>query len=503
MDKESQAPPSSRRLFWLVILLAAIPLLGWWTYGLFDLDEGFYGAVVVEMNRRHEWIVPYYNASPWWEKPILLYWLAKPAVAIFGTDWGGRLPSIVASLAGSAFTFWWAKRRLCLAAAQISVLALATSLLWVGLSRMMMTDMLLTVAFNAACLLFYESLVGDRRWRVVAAGLIGVGVLAKGPVALLLFVPIALWTWWREKELRPAYRGAWLATAAVFLLVVASWYLTAYLRAGNDFVQGFLVEQNLNRFAGGDQAHTVRGFAGLVFYIPILLLGMAPWSLWIFKAWPRKGDDSLTRYLAVCAAVPFLFFTVSGAKLVHYILPCFIPIALLVADRLSFRWSKDGEQLDRKPLAFLAAGCLATCVLANLGFGWWYQASGQAEVHGLARKIPDGALVAAYQMPRRQQSLGTGKPKLQETSLPSLLFYLDRPILEAERPEQLARAGMPLYVLTRHGRLLSKDFELLRKAGLRYTRLSLRTSPNYELYRLDDKDRVSSPSANTPRSIGP
>ena len=65
----------------LVWLLAVLPFLGFWMYGLFDIDEGFYGAVVAEMNRRHEWLTPYYNGHPWFEKPILLYWVSKPLVS--------------------------------------------------------------------------------------------------------------------------------------------------------------------------------------------------------------------------------------------------------------------------------------------------------------------------------------------------------------------------------------------------------------------------------------
>src|SRR5580693_6722422 len=92
--------------------LAILPLLGWWLYGLFDLDEGFYAAVVAEMNRRGEWITPYFNGHPWFEKPVLLYWVAKPCLALFGGEFGIRLPSILASLATYAIIAWFGKRRL-------------------------------------------------------------------------------------------------------------------------------------------------------------------------------------------------------------------------------------------------------------------------------------------------------------------------------------------------------------------------------------------------------
>ena len=84
--------------YWKWWFFAALPLVGTWLYGLFDLDEGFYAAVTREMIIRGEWITPYYNGAPWFEKPILLYWLAKVTVMVFG-DFGARLPSILCNLA--------------------------------------------------------------------------------------------------------------------------------------------------------------------------------------------------------------------------------------------------------------------------------------------------------------------------------------------------------------------------------------------------------------------
>lgn len=489
----------SRRAFWTVFLLAALPLMGWWATGLFDLDEGFYGAVVAEMNRRGEWIVPYYNGFPWWEKPILLYWLAKPTVAVLGPDLGARFPSVLCSLIGSAFVYWWAKRRLSSAAAQIAVLVLATSVLWVGLSRMMMTDIPLAVSFGASCLLFYESLVGDPRWRIAVGALLGIGVLAKGPVAILLFAPIAVWAMWRIPELKRGARGGWFGAGVAFAAVVSSWYGPAYLAYGDVFVQKFLVEQNLNRFTGGDAAHTLGSMASLFLFIPVLLLGMAPWSFRLFGKAPRT--DSATRFLWTMAVVPFLFFSLSGAKLVHYVLPCVIPLALLVADRLAFTWSEDGIELLRPKLIGAAIGCLIMCVAANVGFSQWYVRSGHADVHGLARQIPADANVAVYQMPRRQKDRGTGRAKLQETSHPSLVFYLDRVVLEAEELGTLSKAPMPLYVLTRNNRLSPNDFSKLRKGGLDIERLSKDARLPYQLFRLTSEVGVSSVATHPSKGL--
>ena len=453
---------------------AILPLLGWWLYGLFDVDEGFYGAVTAEMNRRGEWITPFYNGQPWFEKPILLYWLAKPSLMLFGNMVGPRIPSILTTIGTYAIVAWFAKRRFGDLTSQIATLILASSLLVVGTGRMMMTDLPLLLCLTAALLTFWESLVSDAKWRLATAALLGLGVLAKGPVALILFSIIAGWTYWREPNLRSAFRGYWLPGTAILIAVMAAWYVPAYLANGQLFVQKFLIEQNIGRFTGGDAAHTLPGISGLLtgigMYVGVLLLGMMPWSLFIWRSWPLRKKAStdelcsnqvMERYLATWAAVVFIFFAISGAKLVHYLLPVFPPLAILVA--------KDAVTRSLKPERWRLAGiacCVGMFLISNGVFLWWFRASGQAEVQALAGYVKkEGGPVAIYQMGRRNKDLGTGKPKLQETSLPSLLMYLDATALDTDDITEIAKAKLPIWIITRDNRIQPTDFITVQKMG--------------------------------------
>ena len=467
----------SSRNRWLVVwIFALLPLLGWWLYGLFDVDEGFYGAVTAEMNRRGEWITPFYNGKPWFEKPILLYWLAKPCLMLFGDMFGPRLPSVLTALASYGVIAWFAKRRFNETAGQLAALMLASSLLVVGTGRMMMTDLPLVACFTAAMITFWESLVNKPTWRIWTAGFLGLGVLAKGPVALILFAIIAGWTYWREPELRPAFRKYWPHGIAIMCVVIGVWYVPAYLQNGQLFVQKFLIEQNVGRFTGGDAAHTLPGISGLVagagMYIGVLFLGMFPWSLFIWKAWPRRGvgasdvaapanDEALRRYLATWAAVVFIFFTISGAKLVHYLLPMMPPLAILIA-----AYATGLEKSPKRWFTAAIASCVVMFGLSNGVFNWWYKASGQAEVHAICRYVKkEGGAVALYQMGRRNKDLGTGKPKLQETSLPSLLMVLDQTAIDTDSLEEILRAPTPIWIITRENRIKPADFIAAQKAG--------------------------------------
>jgi 4-amino-4-deoxy-L-arabinose transferase-like glycosyltransferase len=467
-----------------VALLALAPYLGWWAYGLFDLDEGFYASVAWEMNHRSEWITPYFNGRPWFEKPILLYWAAKPAMLVFGDVIGPRLPSILAMLGCAAVIAWMGRRYAGEAAAKVAVLVFAGSLLPVAAGRMMLTDPLLVLCLTGALATFYESLVGEKRWRLASAVLLGLSVLAKGPVGCALFVAIVVGYLAWERNARPAARGYWLAGTLLFLAAVASWYLPAFLVNGEAFVQGFLIEQNVKRFTGGDEAHSLEGPLNWIFYIPILLLGMAPW---IFALPRARAADPLTRYLVVWAAVIFLFFTVSKAKLPHYVLPCVPPLALWLGVTLSKRW--DG--LPRAKFLAMVAWIMGVWAFAQSGFMTYYHGGFglpgfHAEVHRLAAfardQVPAGYEIAEYRMSRLERALGTGKPKIQETSHPSLIMVLRRTVVDASEFEEIVSVKKPVWILTRWNRITDEEVAAASAAGRKLVRVE--TPVPQDLYAL-------------------
>jgi 4-amino-4-deoxy-L-arabinose transferase-like glycosyltransferase len=467
---------TSPRKWFLTIGLATVPLLGFWLYGLFDLDEGFYAAVVAEMNRRGEWITPYYHGKPWFEKPILTYWLAKPSVLAFGEAVGPRLPSVLCAVALYCLCAIFIRKRVSSQAAQWSVLILSTSLLFVGLSRMLMTDVPLTLAVTGAFLTFYQSLVGNRNWRLATAFFLGVSVLAKGPVALPLFVVLAIWTYASEKELRPSFKGLWLYGTLILAGTVGLWYLPAYIVNGQVFIQKFLVEQNLQRFGGGDEAHKVPLFLWPFYYPVVLFVGMFPWSIGLVKPWSsslKKDSTPLQRYLGRWAFIVLIFFTISGTKLPHYILPAIPPLAMLAG----ISWA------ERRPfsLKLAAASAIALCVAMNAALLLWYKRSGGQEVHGLAREVnaraPVNTLVISYELARQANS--KSKLSMNETDSPSLGFYLDLKKVDWQESgsfrtlegQMKQRSGQVSYILTRPSRLSEGELKTLQKAGYQLNRV--------------------------------
>lgn len=440
-------------VFWLVALL---PLIGFWTYGLFDLDEGFYAAVISEMSQRGEWILPYYNGSLWFEKPILLYWITIPFTKLISGELGLRLPGVLCTI-GCYWLVFWFVRKLKPERAQPAVLVLATSLLMVAVGRMLMTDVPLVLSLSVALAFFYVSLDAGPQLRAWVGVALGLAVLAKGPVGVILFAAIVGLFLLRNPESRVSAKGGWIACWALMLAVVACWYVPAYLQASYQFVDEFLIKQNIGRFTGGDVAHTLPGPEKWVVYLPVLLVGFAPWWWWLGRAVRdtsarSSADKRLLSFLLIWASVPLLFFTISGAKLPHYILPCFVPLAMIVGV-FGLPW----------PTARNMAVCMSAglVLVANLGFSWWYRQSHERldELATLAGR--SGRPVFVYQMSRRESDRGTGGLQLRETSHPSIRFYVGRNVLIAETPDEVFDGAMDSLLITRPNRI---DAEFRAKA---------------------------------------
>lgn len=465
----AQASDPWFRRGWPWVLVAAIPLLGFWAYGLFDLDEGFYAAVVRDMIRRGDAIIPTLGGKPWFEKPILIYWAAIPSVQAFGVWWGPRLPSVLASVAVVAYGGWLVRRSGgSEAASALATLATGTCLLLAAAGRMMLTDSLLTFALSLCFGSFWVAIVsGDPRYKALAGAALGLGVLAKGPVGGALFVALATLTFWREPSLRPGFRGGWLWAVAAFGIVVAAWYGPAYLREGDVFVREFLVTQNLGRFSGGDRAHAVKPeWLHPIYYPAVLLIGGAPWSFQAFRRrfWNPDGETAtFRRYLVRWLLVVVGFFSVSGSKLPHYVLPAVPALAMLAALALA-----DGRRSPRRLAVGATIGAVVLCGFLNAGFAWWYGASGHREVHALALRAAEldaSASLATYQMSRRDKDLGTGKLKIQETSHPSVRFYYPGPTRDLENLLDVATQPGGSWLLTRRGRLGPSEIARLRRLG--------------------------------------
>ena len=328
------------------------------------------------MAESQDWVTPRLNGEPWLEKPILFYWVAASGYRLVGdSELAARLPSAISALLTALALGWMGWRLYGTTTAGVVLIVFPTTLSTFAFARGATTDMLFT-ALLALTMMAAARLVVDpgdrpRLWQVAFGGALGLAVLAKGPAAILLTVgSLALWGVASHRMSRLTALGRPLAWVS-FGVVALPWYVISAIRTP-EFVDVFLISHNLGRFL----TPVFRHEQPFWFFGPILVLGLAPWSAFLFpgirQAWTRWRTGELATspslYLASWARFPVLFFSLSSSKLPGYVLPVIPPAALLLAKTIAdFLDSRDKDA--RWPLlgtAVVLAGLAAAFAIPEV-----------------------------------------------------------------------------------------------------------------------------------------
>jgi 4-amino-4-deoxy-L-arabinose transferase-like glycosyltransferase len=315
---------------------------------LLEPDEGRYAEIPREMLQRGEWIVPYLQGEPYLDKPPLLYWMVMLSYRAFGVhDWAARLGPAFAVHACVLLTYLLGRRSVGERAAFWGALALSLAPGFISVGRLLVMDGLLTLFAMLSLLATFEAIRGERlhwRWWLVAASACGLGVLTKGPVALLLLAPpVAAHRWLAGRSCHISWRAA-LVFLAVVLAVCLPWYVGVCQRLPG-FASYFFWKHNFLRFVlAFDHQEPIW------FYVPILLVGLLPASLlglsfarFLLSGDPATAERRSTQlgFMLLAGGWCVLFFSLSGSKLPTYILPAFPPFALALGCYISpSRWAQ-------------------------------------------------------------------------------------------------------------------------------------------------------------------
>lgn len=298
--------------------------------GLMDPDEGRYAEIAREILLLKDWLIPHLNLLPYLEKPPLVYWLTALSFKVLGSnELAARLPSAASALGGLLLAYALARTLWGPAAAFVSATVLATCCGYVVLGRILTIDMTFSLLLNLAIALGYLALSRERpRLWPWAYGVLGLAVLAKGPVALLLAGLIwGLWSLSQRRSWKSLVQPwSWLLLA----VLVLPWFAAVQWRYP-EFFHYFVWEQHFGRFLT-PAIHP----EPLYYYGPVLLGLLLPWTWLLPWALGRQGEgrDPDRTFLLLWAGVVLVFFSLSRGKLAPYILPALLPLALLLGKSL-------------------------------------------------------------------------------------------------------------------------------------------------------------------------
>jgi len=337
------ATSRARRVVLVAAAVLVIARLG--ATDLWPPDEPRYALVAEEMRAfDHGWrglVLLHLHGVPYTQKPPLFYWLAAAAGAPLGrvTEAAARMPSALAGVATVAVVIALGTLLAGRAAGTLAGLLLLTTIDWSYRARTVQLDTLLALCETAALLAFWriETAAGDRkrnlRWM---HGALGLAVLAKGPVGFLIpLLAIAAYLAWqrRLRELPALLPPAGLALS---LGAPIAWLAGSVALAPAGHFEVAVIENLFGRLGAG-AAHAQRPTYYLEKFAPDLL----PWLLLLplavgagrraLAASAPDDERRAWRFLLAWIATTLLFFTLTAAKRLRYLLPIEPAFALLFA----------------------------------------------------------------------------------------------------------------------------------------------------------------------------
>ena len=373
-----------RRLGLLVLVMAALMTLPFIGMGHFyTRGEPREALVAVAMLDQGNFILPYFQGE-FAFKPPMLHWL----VALFSLPQGyvsettSRLPSAIASIAMCYSFFLFFARRYNVGKVLIAAFILMTSF---EVHRAAMTcrvDMVLTAFMVGGFMALYRW--GEHNWKGIpwlASLLISGAILTKGPIGAILPCAVMVVQMVMRKQRVGSVLLAVVKVAVLSSVLPLCWYVVAYNVGGDKFLQ-LMMEENFGRFLGKMSYESHEN--GPLYYIPILLAGLLPWTLllvfglilvrwrnlWQNKMrgwWMRfRSMDPIQQWSAIVAIVVFVFYEIPKSKRSVYLLPMYPFLSILIADYLVWLLSEHRRVLKVYAWVISSIGAVFSILLIVL-----------------------------------------------------------------------------------------------------------------------------------------
>jgi 4-amino-4-deoxy-L-arabinose transferase-like glycosyltransferase len=457
--------------------------------GLWEPDEGRYTAVADEMLRLDDWITPrLHHEQPHWTKPPLTYWAIAVSIARLGrSEFAVRFPGALTYFL-TILVIYQLGRTFLVRRPWLAVLVYASFLFPAAASNIITADNPLTLVEATAVLAFARSAWGDNKesqntWNLIMWAAFGVAIFIKGPPGLLPLIPIGVYVRFGQTGTR-AYRLRWLRGGLVMLAVSLPWF--AFVTVKNPgLARYFLIDETFRRMATGYHHRHSEWYGPFIVYLPALIAGSLPWTFtiaqsikrWILARFSKdtgwtSEQDGKKRFLILWVTLPILILSLASSRSPLYLLPFFVPLALLVATRLD---KADRPAWNRRRVALLS--------------GWFLLL--------LCARVS----VAYFPTQRDSRTIARALSSIDRTSFDEIVFYdtkarravgfyLDKEVEEVRDAflnDELDEREMRLWIVpyAKHIQFrtrMSEHQKTVRLVGAVDDRFLIYTSPNDAMY---------------------
>ena len=337
--------PKSVVYVWLSLLLLVLGISFQGTRALWNTDEGRYVDNALQMLDSGNYLVPAYNDDHKnFAKPPLTLWAIAATVRVMGRNtWAVRIPSGLAFVLTSLLLCVMGRRLLPDKPRLPGLVYACTAGPFIA-GNVVSTDDLLTLCEAIAMCGFFEAAFGSTeaqpRLPVLVMWLgFGLAFLTKGPPGLVPLLAIVVFITRRDgiRGLRRFF--PWMGLV-LFALVGFAWYAVVVLRYP-PLLDYYLRYELYDRLFTSTHNRNPQWYGWLVAYGPVFVFGTLPWwpmlgpelkaaiSLRNWRRWWHERSPAL--FLALWLALSLLVFCIARSRLPVYVLPLFLPMALMIA----------------------------------------------------------------------------------------------------------------------------------------------------------------------------
>lgn len=390
-----------------------------------DWDAAIYAEVTKEMLEGHHWLTPYWNHQPFFEKPPLFDWLQMISFGVLGrTELAARLESALAGAAVVLLVYAMTRRTAGSAAGLFAGLVLLTTHNFDQTMRGATTDPLLCLCIFLTVYGYVRLREGDGRWFYLMCAALGLGIMTKGPAALVAPMAIGLdWGFRRRRKLVTG-RQVWLGLLLLGGIAIP-WHVWMVWHYGWAYVSDYLGHQILARASRPLQGN----IGGLQYYFRVIGRGAFPWSVlgvvalvrWV---WKREWEHALPWLMM---GVTLGLYTAVQTKLQWYVVPLYPALAMEVGRLLSVWGHK-----------WRLAGFAAAVVLAvGLGVAFDHVARWPGDHYANEeRQLGLAAKAKAEAGPL----IVVGRPgNIQYIDIRTVLYYSGRDVVWQQLPDQMEK----------------------------------------------------------------
>jgi|TARA_Y100000310_G_scaffold341746_2_gene441899 4-amino-4-deoxy-L-arabinose transferase-like glycosyltransferase len=414
-----------------------------------EFSEARYAEISRIIYAGGDWITLwYYQDQPFWGKPPLAFWSVATSFHLFGlNELAARLPSLLFTVVTAMMIGWWCRRLFDAKTGRYAILVFCSSWLVLHTSGAVITDPLLTSCTTLVMIAFWQSVcMGQKQWGYLLWFALGLGLLAKGPLALVLCgIACGLWVVFHRRW-RDLFAGLnWITGPVIMAVVAFPWYWLAE-QSTPGFLEYFLVGEHWQRYTQsewqGDLYGSVKDrWPGTIWLY--FLLATLPWSPFIAYGFAKRDtraalldansgpDPQFTSYLLIWMLFPLVFFTPASNVLVTYVMPGLPAFAILLARKLPLLLADERRTLQVASVAtlFFAAASVTIFFVSY-------------KEHRYNQK----PIMMAYREHNQTHPGGivyTGKPRF------SALFYSEGKVIFTRRPGDHRKSGEPVYIAYR------------------------------------------------------